>query len=671
MMLVSPTFNEIRYYYYYIITFPSFVSSKRQTKEGFCAWGAISPLWVDSPRMRPCGPEGAAGALADRFYTTSPCGANCPHFPGPPGGNPPPFLAMRPYFFDFNAHAKGRWVGRPLLTVCVREFAWTRPPREGAGGGTGTLRDPTGDPLKDNPRNNSKDTDEDLLNDLHHDTLEVGEGSLDARLTLPAFIAELCEGTLWLDGRAEECRAAGRRLRAALITQRPGAETPKGDWAAAVEWLRGLPTVAAAEHILEQHLPSLLVLHQRDILRHRIWRREGRIFADAPLHILRCDLRLLHDDDAPRETAHPPRGKQTTKQKEKEKEALVVVSKPPGLPVHPSGAYHKNTITSLLTDVLFGGPAAVHYSYVKYPPRPADGVPAFASIYHRTEGFELIRVWIAAEVPGEDEPPPNPSTFAMGVREEDWELIKRGLDGGRGGWRPFVVHRLDAATSGVLIFALNAASARATATLIAQKEAPTISSGVRDGNNNNNNNNGSCVKHYLALVEGKLDVEALAEGGILQTDPCQPPSPSTMETTEEVDTNGVRKVGNKAGNGVEPHLGKYARTEREDRREFAKASPWLRVERAIGCLSPQQSLYWCAGEKRTARWRRRRHLFNEMVNPPPAGKKRKSHPGCSPRKTCTDAASHHRQNSPFESRNADGRRGRRHRRCESSTAFVK
>ncbi|ORC88084.1 uncharacterized protein TM35_000181410 [Trypanosoma theileri] len=400
-------------------------------------------------------------------------------------------LAVAPYPFTFRAPAKGRWIGRPLLHVVAREFAYVPPLTA----------------INDRPR-----------------------ASLDPRITVPAYIEELRNGLLWLNGREAECRAAGEAYSAEL--QRLRGEHTNENISSSVNVEEMMIDDEAVELLLQQ---QHLVLQQKDIVLHQVLRREAPMPCDEPLHILRYD--------------HIPRGTPPRR--------LLVLSKPHGLPVHPSGRNRKNSVTSIMEDI-FGGVDAHRYHAVeleKSDIEHEEGV-VLMSIRHKEYDFELIRVWIGDKYVSRD------------AWEELHSLLRKEQD--VKGLKAFVVHRLDAATSGVLLFGLDSVSARITAELVAQKGDVYDNIGVTTSTEAEASTATEietiigCTKQYFARVHGRFDVMKLVKG---QHHCTQVKPPSSL-----VSVNGDETV------------------------------CWLRVDRPIGCLSYHESLYWCPDAEMTNSW---------------------------------------------------------------------
>ncbi|KAH9600823.1 Pseudouridine synthase [Trypanosoma melophagium] len=428
------------------------------------------------------------------------------------GSNGRRVLAVAPYPFTFRAPAKGRWIGRPLLHVVAREFAYVPP-------------------LTNSNKNNS----------------ERPRASLDLRMTVPAYIEELRSGLLWLHGREAECRAAGEAYSAELRRLRgEGTNASVGSTGNERDIMINEEMV---ELLLQQ---QQLVLRQKDIVLHQVLRREAPMPFDEPLHILRYD--------------HIPRGTPPRR--------LLVVSKPHGLPVHPSGRNRKNSVTSIMEDI-FGGVDAHRYHAVeldKSEIEHEDGV-VLMSIRHKEYDFELIRVWIGAKYVSRD------------AWEELHSLLKKEHDTRR--LKAFVVHRLDAATSGVLVFGLDSVSARITAELVAQKgdiyddislttttttttntTAPRTTTAAEEIETKI-----GCTKHYFARVHGRFDVMKLAQE---QHHCTQVKPPSSLVSVDYDDT-----------------------------------VYWLCVDRPIGCVSYHKSLYWCPDAKMTESWMKEKEMAVE------------------------------------------------------------
>ncbi|CCD13883.1 unnamed protein product, partial [Trypanosoma congolense IL3000] len=442
-------------------------------------------------------------------------------------------LAVCPYTHTFRAPVKGRWVGLPLLSVFVKEFAYVT---------EGSL----------------------------HATAAIGSpgASLDPRVTIPAYVRELAEGVLRVQGREDECLAAGRaysgELRHVLqsgplpmemkkdavsssngSTKDVEAADERGDLCC--NMFRGGETVATEELkggvnvdllSLLNTLPPRIVLRQRDVILHDVLRQEAPMPFGEPLQILRYD--------------HLPRGVPQRR--------LLVVMKPYGIPVHPSGRSRKNSVTSILEDV-FGGVDAHRYYAVPYESigQERDQMPGvrWISVLHKKYGFELIRVWVGEGY----------------VSLPSWEALQSYLSREDGsapkdkGLKPYVVHRLDSATSGVLLFALDSASARITAELLSRKEDLVVDEHPHsNGKTKTPSDVGSgCSKHYLAKVHGCFDARKLASG---EHNCCLAAFPPALQSSTS----------------------------------YCDDSPWLRIDRPIGCYSYHESLYWCPDAAVTQSW---------------------------------------------------------------------
>ncbi|KAG5482818.1 hypothetical protein LSCM1_06849 [Leishmania martiniquensis] len=659
------------------------------------------------------------------------------------------WIAVKPYSFVFCAPVKGRWLGRGLLDLFLEEFAFVPfhaaapapPPCAGEAASvtaaTRTVRSAVV-PLLLQLR--AASVTPPSCTESAAPSLDVSGGAtLDRRFTLPAYIEELCEGALWLRGREAECRAVGLRYQKALIdvverAQReqvnplPQATSPApllsaapckeasaapSEWAAwcrTVLWLSQLPSEAEVDALLPHlllaasALPSrdnavtrrdggggghsagaaavsapprpLLLLQQRDVIYHLVWRREGRMFAHPPLEIIRCDVVAALSAASP---GAPPSAATAL--------AMIVVSKPPGLPVHPSGCYRKNTVTGILEDVLGGGGASRFYFIEEHYSHAAAGgtLPhrPYASILHKKSRFELIRVWLRPPPSSTDASAPvgegssvSTSPSNMGVSAEDWAVLKalfmreqeatmqwgplghlreglrdrhhdaRTLAAATGGWmkrqraaesgdddqsatdngnyatasatmcasshgvrtdvppwyvmKAFVVHRLDAATSGVLLFGLNSNTARRMAEAVSNK--PTLKEDEDDSADDVNavaaddmrDSAGSQTqpfplrvpssrKVYCARVHGRVDLESLAR----QQHHCV------------LRTSSLR---------AQPTQNEYGVAEDPVRRAcrsgatLHKTDTELLVCRPIGCLDHHNSLYWSPDAAVTDAW---------------------------------------------------------------------
>ncbi|CAJ1020623.1 putative RNA pseudouridylate synthase [Leishmania utingensis] len=435
-------------------------------------------------------------------------------------------------------------------------------------------------------------------------------------------------------------------------------------------------------------LPPLLLLQQRDLVCHRVWRCEGRMFAHPPLEIMRCDVAAALSAVSPEVHARAPVPAAKTL-------AMMVVSKPPGLPVHPAGRYRKNSVTSILEDVLGGGSDGDARRFYRIEEHhtsatTGSGLPhqPYASVVHKTGGFELIRVWLRRPPSSADASAPvlcGPSSLStlageIGVSAEDWAVLKalfmrerdattqegrarnpkedrhasphgditiaaetvrplkrsREAEDGddsqlsvgnghcpstekmtraRSGdaavavpssytMKAHVVHRLDAATSGVLLFGLNSCTARRTAAAIASKEELNSSDDENsaDGDNVANRDDVREVgagletlplslpaptsrKVYCARVHGRVDLESIAR----QQHHCVLRSTSLL-TQSTGDEHGAPDVA-VAGVGTS---GATHHTVAE-----------LLVCRPIGCLDHHSSLYWSPDVAITDAWQQR------------------------------------------------------------------
>lgn len=561
---------------------------------------------------------------------------------------------MRPYSFVFRAPVKGRWLGRGLLELFIHEFAYVPcVPDEGEAvredAEAPLLRSAAGLPVL--PASTSAVKEEKDSTGAANSVVLRGAGggaTLDRRFTLPAYVEELCDGSLWLQGREAECRAAGRRYRDALIriAQARGAEgvdspaaasrtnesaitnnitslTGTSDsvaaseaWCRTVRWLSRLPSQGEVDAMMPllhrdcgpspasaSSSPSVpLLLRQRDVVHHRVWRREGRMLAHPPLQLLRCDVASA----VARQRACPSALASATSP------ALVVVNKPPGLPVHPSGCYRKNSVTSILEDVFGGCDGGAFYTAEEHLGESEER--PYVSVRHRQHGFELIRVFVRPTTSSSSADP------AAGVSMEDWRILrhllqrsapekereeahgssseiapplKRTRQASASDTTPtnnetredvelgvardyvlkaFVVHRLDAATSGVLLFGLNSETARRTAAAIANKteeedgekaiDVKDVSNKVEDGLPA-----ASSRKVYYARVHGRVDLAALA----LTQHHC------TLQEHSQ---------------------------QQEDKEE---GDDVLVVQRPIGCVDHHRSLYWCPDAPLTDSWLRDEH----------------------------------------------------------------
>ncbi|CAC9471381.1 RNA_pseudouridylate_synthase_-_putative [Leishmania infantum] len=498
----------------------------------------------------------------------------------------------------------------------------------------------------------------------------------------PSEWAAWCRTVLWLMELPSEAEVDTLLPRMLLAASVP----PSGDSTVAQVTDEADTASAAAVHAPP---PPLLSLRQRDVVCHRVWRREGRMFAHAPLEIVRCDVASVLPVLSPAAHCKAPLSAAKTL-------AMMVVSKPPGLPVHPSGCYRKNSVTSILEDVLGGGgdgDARRLYRIEEHYAGPATGgaLPhrPYASVVHKKGGFELIRVWLrrtpcardASAAVADGSSPVSASADETGVTAEDWAVLKTlfmrereataqrpqssslqedddadrhdaiavATETGRHVKRPreakggdedqswaanahqdtttkvmrassgdaaaavppsytmkaFVVHRLDAATSGVLLFGLNSHTARRTAAAIANKSLQGDGGGDDDdkpshgsagGGNDTREGAGSGTpplplpasssrKVYCARVHGRVHLESLAREQhhcILHT-----PSPLTQRTSD--------------GLGAPDAAGASADASSATRHSAAVE---LLVCRPIGCLDHHNSLYWSPDAAVTDSWQR-------------------------------------------------------------------
>lgn len=450
-------------------------------------------------------------------------------------------------------------------------------------------------------------------------------------------------------------------------------------WCRTVRWLSQLPSEADVDALMPQlHLslrgtgstaasvassnrqlssppPPPLMLRQRDTVHHRVWRREGRMLAQPPLQLLRCDIAAALSKSLSAVGRSPSCATEAP--------ALMVVSKPPGLPVHPSGCYRKNSVTSILEDVFGGCESGQRYVAEEHfteesGANTAEPFRPYASIVHRRDRFELIRVFVRSPSEG--------VSAAAGVSAEDWRLLKellyrgtsdsgdekatakvvkssgtascsvaamkRARDAEDGeaeqqgsadspSSRPvasipphytlkaYVVHRLDAATSGVLLFGLDSDSARRTAEAIANKamydgkhaddaadedEEDDVGDGERaqrasrvedetsaaastktaaDAHSGRQLSASASQKVYVARVHGRVDVAALAR----TQHHC------TLRR-RRVPADNAPSSPAEASSGVD------------------SADDELVLRRPVGCIDHHCSLYWCPDAALTEAW---------------------------------------------------------------------
>lgn len=499
--------------------------------------------------------------------------------------------------------------------------------------------------------------------------LSTQMSTVDYRFTLPAYIEELYAGELWLAKREAECRLAGRRYQSALIqayiassgvaaeetTMNATGDAVMRLWPQAVQWLVRLPSEAAVEQLLCSRLlgqqpsaPLSLVLRQKDTICHRVWRIEGRMNLTPPLQVLRCDIAAAvraestaaPDPQREDSSGHSIHKREAAERRvaEEEELALMVVSKPPGLPVHPSGCYRKNSVTRIVEDVL-GGCDHRDYCIVEDGAGVVVGErrgPRYASVIHRRHGFELLRIWLkdgchaagddgGAETAGERK-------SEWGVSADDWAILRQYILHGHGGaasisesrpsnasvkrprpegcsgsaepeedsrstdladvalpvsssaflppLKAFVVHRLDAPTSGVLLFGLNASSARRMAAAISNKAEI-----------------GAVATSYGKRTAAKVEEEAMGPPAIM---------PSGAEVAQHlgVTAGSVKEYIARVSGCLDIHA--LSRTEHHCQltENCITSQPALCIERPIGCLSFHQSLYWAADADLTEQWLR-------------------------------------------------------------------
>ncbi|GET87222.1 hypothetical protein, conserved [Leishmania tarentolae] len=483
--------------------------------------------------------------------------------------------------------------------------------------------------------------------------------------------AAWCRTVLWLADLSSEAEVDAVLQHVLLAASR----SPSGDSSVA-QITDGAHTASAAA--ARMPLP-LLSLQQRDIVCHRVWRREGRMFGHSPLEIIRFDVAAACLDMSSAQSKAL---------------AMVVVNKPPGLPVHPSGCYRKNSVTSILEDVLGGGGDGDARRFYRieehYATAATEGTLSrrpYASIVHKEGGFELIRVWLrrtpcpmdASAVVTDDPSSGFASADEMGVAAEDWAVLKtlfmrrseettqrtepsdlqRGGGLGRHGAmglagdtgrdvshpgevkgcddrqssakvskettttvmhasmgdaavavppsykvKVFVVHRLDAATSGVLLLGLSSHTARRTAAAIANKALQegggndgecALTDDVLGGRDMRGGAasetplsslpTSSSLKVYCARVHGRVDLERLARRQhhcILRTPSSQPQRTSDRLGAPDAAVSRA-----------------HASSETHD-----DAAAELLVCRPIGCLDHHNSLYWSPDVAVTDWWQR-------------------------------------------------------------------
>lgn len=520
--------------------------------------------------------------------------------------------------------------------------------------------------------------------------------------------------------------------------------------------------------------PSLR-LRQKDVIQHDVLREEGWLFAPSSLLPPRerggtmCGgapslprpsplpgIATLDGWDDPRTISHPyvlqilggtglASSLSSASLNRTAAPAILLVYKPPGMPVHPSGRYRVNTVTAIIERVLFGRPPPSRPAAAERgtkgtvrtvesdPPQASDGLFAYegkemhtrgttktkeeeeeeyvavehffpsssssafppyagyVSIFHRHASFELLRIWIQKEDAMEREertkefnpdesatgvttttatttsafpPPPSVTWVAQGIPLWLWRRWKVhffpssngpndapeeevGVGGKKRNERAdsplhtlplpsqlYVVHRLDAATSGVLLFGLTAAAAREIAPLIAHKEndasidahepilstpslpdTPTTTATPLTGlppppltdsvpHPCRGRDSGWCEKVYLARVHGCFQPEQLAGPGQPHATYCTLlPLPHTVDPSPMMPMRSVPTPG-------DPHASSFSfaqiPTNEESEKEW-RAVPLppppldatlpsravaVRVEMPIGCASFPQALYW-------------------------------------------------------------------------------
>lgn len=447
-------------------------------------------------------------------------------------------LVVCPYRYTYRAPVKGRWVGLPLLTVFVKEFAYIP----------------------------------EVSSACLAAAFNAPQACLDPRVTIPAYVNELVNGALRLHGREAECRAAGRAYTEelsrilhsttlALATRESFPASVGHEGALCVRETQRVQDGERGEALGEgsevdlisllNTFPPRLVLRQRDVILHDVQRHEAPMPFGEPLLILRYD-----------HTTHGASGHR-----------LLVLKKPCGIPVHPSGRCRKNTVTSILEDV-FGGVDAHRYHAV---PHDGDdggstlepGVQSIA-IRHKLHDFELIRVWV-----GE-------GYVSCSAWEELQAMIQQEtspVGGGNAKLKVYVVHRLDSGTSGVLLFGLDSTSARMTAELLSQKDDKDVAEiSPSDGvvaNSTASTKELGCTKQYLARVHGRFDAAKIAE----DQHNC-----SLVSYTHSSQRNACN----------------------------SDSVGWLCIDRPIGCYSYHDSLYWCPGAAQINSWLEEREK-NGMV----------------------------------------------------------
>ena len=237
---------------------------------------------------------------------------------------------------------------------------------------------------------------------------------------LVTYATEMAAGTLRIRGREEESRRAGSQILQHIEEHISSSK----DLAEAVT-----------------RIAPVAVLRQNEWIEHVVRRCEGHISSFQPVEVISCAAAV----DSPIR--------------------FLAVNKPHGLPVHPSGRFHRLSVTRILEDV-FGGVDAAHFEACVTSDRSVE-------IRHSEHKYVLARL-------SKDLPEEELKFFTSQLRGGAEKATLRGL-------KVFVVHRLDTCTGGVLLFGLDSSSARRMTAVVSEKAE---------------NSEGWCTKEYVARVKG-------------------------------------------------------------------------------------------------------------------------------------------------------------------------
>jgi 23S rRNA-/tRNA-specific pseudouridylate synthase len=220
----------------------------------------------------------------------------------------------------------------------------------------------------------------------------------DWKQNLSTYAREMAAGTLYVRGREAESRDAGVALQQGIAAFEEGAVNSLSDACAL--------------------LPRLVILRQNEWIEHKIRRCEGHVPSFLPIEVV----------------AFASGGSNSV--------GFLGINKPPGLPVHPSGKFHRLSVTRIVEDVLGGSDAGKFVAQTA-----SDGS---VEVRHSTLGFCIIRILPSLKT--------SHKHFQACVGISRTEKIKL-----------FVVHRLDICTSGALIFGLDSRSARLMTSVVSEK----------------------------------------------------------------------------------------------------------------------------------------------------------------------------------------------------------